>query len=330
MRVARNVESGARTFQFVAERWLAQGEKQGFQRRGKDGARPWSAHHVERNTGLVRRFLLPTLGNTPITDVTEAMVEAPIVGAYEAGTRESARRAAVIARQIMGYAKARRWIATNPLADILSHPDIPKPEVKHFKAINPEQVGPMLRALGASGTELTTRAALMLFTGLRDASLRAARWEDIDLGTGTWTIPAARMKSRRAHTVPLPVQAVGILKALAKVTDKGPQAFVFASHGKAGFLAENTLEVCAGPFSGTRLPKYYRAKHLVGKSGRGGKFRMAAGGDLYRMLARVQDVRTRPDRISLRPLRNMVFRIGCGRSTKTATNAHLPRAPDTR
>jgi integrase len=245
VRVARNVESGARTFETVAERWLAQGAKQGFRRQGSKGTRPWSAHHVERNTGLVKRFLLPTLANIPIGEVTEAMVEGPIVKSYEAGTRESARRAAVIARQIMGYAKARKWIAANPLADILSHPDIPKPEVKHFAAIKPEQVGPMLRALGGSGTELVTRAAimLMLFTGLRDASLRGARWSEIDTEAATWTVPAARMKSRREHALPLPRQAVEIFKALAKLTNKGPDSFVFASRGKAGFLAENTLRI---------------------------------------------------------------------------------------
>jgi integrase len=243
VRVARNVEAGARTFKTAAERWLAQGAKQGFKRRGKDGTRPWSAHHVERNTGLVSRYLMPTLGPLPIGDITEAMVEAPIVKAYEAGTRESARRAAVIARQIMGYAKARKWVASNPLADILNHPDIPKPEVRHFAAIKPEQVGPMVRSLQGSGTEMVTRGALllMLFTGLRDASLRGARWSEINLESATWTVPSERMKSRREHALPLPRQAVEILKALAKLTNNGPQSFVFASHGKAGFLAENTL-----------------------------------------------------------------------------------------
>jgi integrase len=245
VRVAVNVEAGERTFRVVAERWLEQGAKQGFQRATSKGGRPWSAHHIERNTGLINRFLMPDLGDLPIAAITEAMVEKPILKAYEAGKRESARRAAVIARQIMGYAKARRWIASNPLADILANPDLPKPPVRHFAAIKPEQVGAMLRALAGSGTELTTRAALMLmmFTGLRDGALRGATWAEIDLDRGTWTVPAARMKSRREHTVPLPRQGVEILRALGKVTNKGPDAFVFASRGKAGYLAENTLRV---------------------------------------------------------------------------------------
>lgn len=241
-RVANAVDE-AHTLRFVAERWLQQGEKQGFARTTGAETRPWSAHHLERNTGLVTRFLLPELGSIPIRDLTAPRVEAVILKAYDSGKRESARRAAVIARQIMGYAKARRWVNANPLMDILAHPDIPKPEVKHFAAIKQGEVGPMLRALAASRTEVVTRGALllMLFTGLRDYSLRGATWSEIDLEGATWTVPAGRMKSRKSHAVPLPRQAVEVFKALAKLTNKGPTSFVFASRNKAGFLAENTL-----------------------------------------------------------------------------------------
>ena len=81
----------------------------------------------------------------------------------------------------------------------------------------------------------------MLYTGLRDHSLRAARWEEIDLKTATWTVPSERMKSRRKHVVPLPTQAVATLTELGKLTRHTPKSFVFVGFGKTGFLAENTL-----------------------------------------------------------------------------------------
>ena len=49
MRVVRAVEAGTRTFGVVAERWLAQGAKHGFKRRGKDGVRAF--YHVEMRIG---------------------------------------------------------------------------------------------------------------------------------------------------------------------------------------------------------------------------------------------------------------------------------------
>ena len=81
----------------------------------------------------------------------------------------------------------------------------------------------------------------MLYTGLRDYSLRAARWEEIDLKAATWTVPGERMKSRRDHVVPLPTQALSTLAELGKLTRHGPKSIVFVGFGKAGFLAENTL-----------------------------------------------------------------------------------------
>jgi hypothetical protein len=83
------------------------------------------------------------------------------------------------------------------------------------------------------------------------------------------------------------------------------------------------LEICEGPYQGIRLMRYFRVKQLVGKPGKGGKFKLAAGGDLYRMLARVLDVRTRPDRISLRDLKTMLFKIRVRTVTKDRDNRPL-------
>jgi integrase len=117
--------------------------------------------------------------------------------------------------------------------------------VKSFAALQPEQVGPMLRALKASDCSPQVKAAieLMLMTGLRDFSLRSARWNEIDLTGASWTVPAERMKHGQDHTVPLPKQAVEILTELKKLTGRKPGGFVFASSGKAGFLAENTIRL---------------------------------------------------------------------------------------
>jgi len=62
-------------------------------------------------------------------------------------------------------------------------------------------------------------------------------------------------------------------------------------------------------YPGVRLIRPYRVLRLVGKPGPDGKFVLSASGDLYRTLAHLLDTRTRPDRISLRPLRHMLFRV---------------------
>jgi hypothetical protein len=69
------------------------------------------------------------------------------------------------------------------------------------------------------------------------------------------------------------------------------------------------FEICDGEHQGVQIVRPYRVRKVVGRTGRNGKFVLAAGSDLYRTLARLLDVRSRPDRITLRPLKHMLFRI---------------------
>jgi integrase len=230
---ARNVERGDATFQAVAGEWMARNKAH------------WSAHHHERNEGLLRRILLPELGALPVADISEPLLLKTLQGAYDSGIRSSALRARAVAAQVFAYAKDTHRATHNPARELAGSSVLKAPEVKHFGALKAKQVGPLLKKLETSGLEPVTRTALllMLYTGLRDGSLRAAHWNEIDLKAATWTVPAERMKSGREHRLPLPKQAVAALRELAKLTRAKPNAFVFASYGKDGFLAENTLRV---------------------------------------------------------------------------------------
>jgi integrase len=230
---ARNVERGEATFRAVSEEWL------------KRNKANWSGHHHERNEGLLRRILWADLGDLPVHEITEPMLLKPLLAAYDSGIRESARRARAVAQQVFRYAKDTHRSTHNPALDLADSRLLEKPKVTHFAAIQAKQVGPMLRALVPSAVDPVTAAALrmMLYTGLRDAALRAARWREIDLRARVWTVPGERMKSGREHRLPLPKQAVAVLSELAKLTRHTPNAFVFEGRGKAGHLAENTLRL---------------------------------------------------------------------------------------
>jgi len=60
---------------------------------------------------------------------------------------------------------------------------------------------------------------------VRPGELRAAEWGEIDLDRAECSIPAARMKMRTAHLVPLAKQAVAILKELQPLTGHGRYVF---------------------------------------------------------------------------------------------------------
>ena len=68
---------------------------------------------------------------------------------------------------------------------------------------------------------------LIALTAVRAGEARGARWEEIDLDSGTWTIPAARMKSAREFTVPLSTGALDVLGRAGTLSAESP--FVFPS-----------------------------------------------------------------------------------------------------
>lgn len=56
-------------------------------------------------------------------------------------------------------------------------------------------------------------------TAARSQEVRGARWDELDLKAGMWTIPAARMKMDREHRVPLTAETVAMLEALPRFAD---------------------------------------------------------------------------------------------------------------
>jgi integrase len=88
------------------------------------------------------------------------------------------------------------------------HNALPYADVPAFMVTLRQQPGVAARAL-----ELTILCAV------RTSEAIGARWPEFDLPGRTWTIPAARMKANKPHTVPLSDRAIEILEALPRSGD---------------------------------------------------------------------------------------------------------------
>ena len=84
-----------------------------------------------------------------------------------------------------------------------------------------------MRAIDAYKGTYPVKCALQLapLFFVRPGELRAAEWAEIDLEAGIWEIPAARMKMKQPHIVPLATQAVVILRSLHELTGQGRYLF---------------------------------------------------------------------------------------------------------
>lgn len=210
----------------------------------------WSEAHAVRAKRQLERDLFPWLGERKMADVTPMELLATLRKVEERGAIETADRGLMLARQVWRYAvatgRAERDI-TGDLKGALS-----PYRGKHFAAItDPVKLGELIRAIRVYKGGPIVRAALQLAPMLfqRPGELRAADWSEIDLDAGLWTIPAARMKRSKdgkengdPHLVPLPHQAVEILRGLHGYTGHGVKVFPGErSHERP--LSENAVRV---------------------------------------------------------------------------------------
>ena len=57
---------------------------------------------------------------------------------------------------------------------------------------------------------------LLALTGQRREEVAGSTWDEFDLGQRSWTLPKARTKNAKQHTVHLSTQAIAALKRMKK------------------------------------------------------------------------------------------------------------------
>jgi integrase len=113
-----------------------------------------------------------------------------------------------------------RW---NILKHLLARPD-KIARVKHFAALPYAELPAFMAQLTAMEGIDARALEFTILTAARTGEAIGARWEEIDWAQQTWTVPAARMKARKEHRVPLSPAALALLREL--YTEDG-NAYVF-------------------------------------------------------------------------------------------------------
>jgi integrase len=205
----------------------------------KDVSLEWLAIHrhrisaatYEKSVWIFEKLLYPYIGRYPIVDLKTPDVLGAIRHTEKRGRYETAHRARSLASQVFRYAIVTGRIERDP-ADVLRGALVPVVTTHRAALTEPKAVGELMRAIHDYNgkqppVEVAIRLAPLLF--VRPGELRLARWEEFDLDSPEplWRIPPERMKMRKEHLVPLPHQAVELLKGLQPLT--GPTGFVFPS-----------------------------------------------------------------------------------------------------
>ena len=210
------------TFKAIALEWYGKQSPQ------------WSESHAGRMLRQLERDLFPWIGDRPIVQIHPMELLAALQKVEERGALETADRALMLARQVWDYWLPTAEVQQRNITEGLKARLTPY-RGKNFAAIlDPQRMGGLMRAIKGYKGGPIVRTALQLTPLLyqRPGNLRMMEWAELDLDGALWTIPSMKMKRTvqgkeqgEAHTVPLPTQAVALLRGIHPITGHGRYVF---------------------------------------------------------------------------------------------------------
>jgi integrase len=224
----------ARDRHFNARQLLAKGidpsaEKQNSGKTFETVAREWHAHWMgggrhERHAHYVLKRLeadiFPEIGALPLSDIPTSAFRDAVRKIENRGALDIAKRVLQTCGQVMRYAMAHDFAKHNPVAGI-KPADVLKPHKRrNYPRVEAGELPDLMHAIDTYVGSEHTRLALQLMalTFVRTSELIGARWSEIDIPGARWNIPAARMKMKTPHVVPLSNQSLGLLEQLRKIS----------------------------------------------------------------------------------------------------------------
>ena len=210
------------TFKAVAMEWYAKQVPQ------------WSPSHADRSLRQLERDLFPWIGARPIAEIHAMELLSALQKVEERGAVETADRVLMLARQVWDYWLPTTDVKQRNITEGLKARLTPYRGKTFAAIVDPLRFGDLLRAIAVYKGGVIVRTALQLAPLLyqRPGNLREMEWAELDLEAALWTIPSSKMKRTKlekeqgeAHTVPLPTQAVALLRSLHPLTGHGRYVF---------------------------------------------------------------------------------------------------------
>jgi len=206
--------AGADSFEAVAREWYGSHECR------------WADSYSDH---IIRRFerdIFPWIGTKPIRRISPAEILTCLKRIEARGTRETAHRVYQNICWVFRHAAVTGRLIHDPSASLKGQL-LPTNE-RHLASItDPKAFGELLRAIDAYSGSHTVRTALRLapLVFVRPTELRASEWSEFNFDSQEWLIPAARMKMRVPHIVPLSTQALALLYDIQPATGDGKYVF---------------------------------------------------------------------------------------------------------
>lgn len=199
------------TFEANAKEWLA--------------LRDWQDNTKKRRLNMLERVVFPHVKGMSMRQILPLHIRDILKRAEEKNGNSVACEAKRTMSAVFEFAMSDLKADSDPVYTVRNA--VVANKTQHKRALSAVEVGLLLLDVDSHGGNYQTQCAfhLMWLTLARPSEVIEAEWSEFDLDAATWRIPAERMKRRKEHLVPLPIQAVTLLNGMRTITGSRKHVF---------------------------------------------------------------------------------------------------------
>ncbi|HGF9376921.1 TPA: tyrosine-type recombinase/integrase [Acinetobacter nosocomialis] len=206
----------------------------------------WTEATRVRNEGALKNHIYPIMGKLDYRKITKKAwlelfqaIQKKLHPKTKKPIVEMGKRLCTLCREIYDFAEVTGRIDYNPVTGITKFLD--KHEKQNMPHVSEKELPELLKKIRAYPNRMTAIGLeLSIMLGTRPSEMRQAVWEEFDFQENLWSIPAHRMKKRKEHIIPLPLQALSLLNELKRITSDS--LFLFPSRStKKQPISNNTF-----------------------------------------------------------------------------------------
>ena len=190
-----------------------------------------NAKHASQWINTLIEYAFPHIGARPVDQIDTPDLLKALTPIW-LHKPETARRVRQRISTVLDWAKAAgHRSGDNPVAGVAKGLPKQPDRAAHLAALPYVEVPAFILRLHSSDFTEMVRLAFefLILTAARTSEVLEAKWDEIDLKSAVWTIPASRMKAGREHRVPLAPTCTAILKHARELAPDGN--YVFAARG---------------------------------------------------------------------------------------------------
>lgn len=195
----------------------------------KEHSASWrNKKHAAQWIKTLETYAFPYLGHLPVNEIGTAEVKAALTPIWLTKP-ETARRVRQRIGTVLDWAKASgHRTGENPIRSVTKGLPQQSKSERHHASLPYAELPSFLVTLRESDADQNVRLAFefLILTATRTSEVINATWDEINMESAEWVIPASRMKAGKVFRVPLSDRAVEILAQAKELT--GDRGYIFS------------------------------------------------------------------------------------------------------